>query len=196
MIDSRLNTTVQATLNLGDVAKLPIVLPPRSERERITQILGTLDDKIELNRRMNETLEAMARALFKSWFVDFDPVRAKAEGRDLGLPKHLADLFDAKNGRAGGGMFPGGVPAIFVSFFGWSSLSRNSRSTAGGIHGENEPHTRPGNVPPSRQMEIVQSSSIPGIIALFERPKVALRRSAERQGGYRASHPVHLSWTW
>ncbi|MBK7977449.1 MAG: restriction endonuclease subunit S [Deltaproteobacteria bacterium] len=93
VIDSRLNTTVQATLNLGDVAKLPIVLPPRSERERITQILGTLDDKIELNRRMNETLEAMARALFKSWFVDFDPVRAKAEGRDLGLPKHLADLF-------------------------------------------------------------------------------------------------------
>ena len=56
-------------------------------------MLGTLDDKIELNRRMNETLEAMARALFKSWFVDFDPVRAKAEGRDPGLPKHIADLF-------------------------------------------------------------------------------------------------------
>jgi len=55
--------------------------------------LGPLDDKIELNRRMNETLEEMARALFKSWFVDFDPVRAKAEGRDPGLPKHLADLF-------------------------------------------------------------------------------------------------------
>lgn len=52
-----------------------------------------MDDKIELNRRMNETLEAMARALFKSWFVDFDPVRAKAEGRDPGLPKHIADLF-------------------------------------------------------------------------------------------------------
>ena len=52
-----------------------------------------VDDKIELNRRMNETLEAMARALFKSWFVDFDPVRAKAEGRDPGLPKPLADLF-------------------------------------------------------------------------------------------------------
>src|SRR6185312_5481607 len=59
----------------------------------IAHILGTLDDKIELNRRMNETLEAMARALFKSWFVDFDPVRAKAEGRDTGLPKHIADLF-------------------------------------------------------------------------------------------------------
>lgn len=93
MIASRLNTTVQATLNLGDVAQLPIVLPPRPQREKIAHILGTLDDKIELNHRMNEALEAMARALFKSWFVDFDPVRAKAEGRDTGLPRDLADLF-------------------------------------------------------------------------------------------------------
>jgi type I restriction enzyme S subunit len=68
-------------------------LPPVAEQRAIAHILGTLDDKIELNRRMNETLEAMARALFKSWFVDFDPVRAKAEGRDPGLPPHLADLF-------------------------------------------------------------------------------------------------------
>ena len=68
-------------------------LPPLDEQRAIAHILGTLDDKIELNRRMNETLEAMARALFKSWFVDFDPVRAKAEGRDPGLPKPLADLF-------------------------------------------------------------------------------------------------------
>ena len=68
-------------------------LPPLAEQRAIAHILGTLDDKIELNRRMNETLEAMARALFKSWFVDFDPVRAKAEGRDPGLPKPLADLF-------------------------------------------------------------------------------------------------------
>jgi type I restriction enzyme S subunit len=63
------------------------------EQQAIACILGTLDNKIELNRRMNETLEEMARALFKSWFVDFDPVRAKAEGRDPGLPKRLANLF-------------------------------------------------------------------------------------------------------
>jgi type I restriction enzyme S subunit len=56
-------------------------------------MLGTLDDKIEMNRRMNETLETMARALFKSWFVDFDPVCAKAEGRDPRLPASLASLF-------------------------------------------------------------------------------------------------------
>ena len=67
--------------------RAPVLLvPPLPEQRAIAHILGTLDDKIELNRRMNATLEAMARALFKSWFVDFDPVRAKAEGRDTGLP--------------------------------------------------------------------------------------------------------------
>ena len=78
---------------LRNASKLAVALPPLPEQRAIAHILGTLDDKIELNRRMNETLEAMARALFKSWFVDFDPVRAKAEGRDPGLPKHIADLF-------------------------------------------------------------------------------------------------------
>ncbi len=79
---------------LIDMPGFPIELPDDiAEQRAIAHILGTLDDKIELNRRMNETLEAMARALFKSWFVDFDPVRAKAEGRDPGLPQPLADLF-------------------------------------------------------------------------------------------------------
>jgi type I restriction enzyme S subunit len=72
---------------------IEILVPPLPEQRAIAHILGTLDDKIELNRRMNETLEAMARSIFKSWFVDFDPVRAKVEGRDPGLPKHIADLF-------------------------------------------------------------------------------------------------------
>ena len=63
------------------------------EQRAMAHVLGTLDDKIELNRRTNETLEAMARALFKSWFVDFDPVRAKMEGRDPGLPQRITDLF-------------------------------------------------------------------------------------------------------
>jgi type I restriction enzyme S subunit len=80
-------------LNSDELKALDVVLPPEPEQRAIAHILGTLDDKIELNRRMNETLEAMARALFKSWFVDFDPVRAKAEGRDPGLPQPLADLF-------------------------------------------------------------------------------------------------------
>jgi type I restriction enzyme S subunit len=80
-------------LNEGIIRSFPLQIPPLPEQRAIAHILGTLDDKIELNRRMNETLEAMARALFKSWFVDFDPVHAKAEGRDPGLPKPLADLF-------------------------------------------------------------------------------------------------------
>jgi len=81
------------SLRCADVPNFELHVPPLEEQKAIAHILGTLDDKIELNRRMNETLEAMARALFKSWFVDFDPVRAKAEGRDPGLPKHLADRF-------------------------------------------------------------------------------------------------------
>ncbi len=93
IIDSRLNTTVQATLNLGDVAQLPIVLPPPGERQAIVDILGTLDDKIELNRRMSETLEAMARAIFKAWFVDFEPVRERADGQEPRLPTEIPDLF-------------------------------------------------------------------------------------------------------
>ena len=73
--------------------KINISIPPQSTQHAIAHILGTLDDKIELNRRMNETLEGMARALFKSWFVDFDPVRAKMEGRDTGLPPDVDALF-------------------------------------------------------------------------------------------------------
>ncbi|HWM25730.1 MAG TPA: restriction endonuclease subunit S [Chthoniobacterales bacterium] len=87
-------TTVQATFNLRDLAKLPIPIPPTDTREAIAAVLGALDDKIELNRRMNATLEAVARALFQSWFVDFDPVRAKLDGRTpVGLDAPTAALF-------------------------------------------------------------------------------------------------------
>ena len=81
------------------VSRYDIFLPPLQEQRAIAHILGTLDDKIELNRCMNGTLEEMARALFKSWFVDFDPVRAKMEGRWRrgeslpGMPAELYDLF-------------------------------------------------------------------------------------------------------
>ena len=87
------------TLNRNHIHPLPASLPPLPEQRAIAHVLGTLDDKIELNQRMNETLEEMARALFKSWFVDFDPVRAKMEGRWRrgeslpGLPAEHYDLF-------------------------------------------------------------------------------------------------------
>ena len=81
------------SLKCADIPGFQLPIPTPFEQRTIAHILGTLDDKIELNRRMNETLEAMARALFKSWFVDFDPVRAKMEGRDTGLPQDIANLF-------------------------------------------------------------------------------------------------------
>jgi type I restriction enzyme S subunit len=86
--------SAQPNASASTMAKAPLHAPKSKDEQRaIAHTLGTLDDKIELNRRMSETLEAMARALFKSWFVDFDPVRAKAEGRDTDLPPDIADLF-------------------------------------------------------------------------------------------------------
>jgi type I restriction enzyme S subunit len=83
-------------LNTSIMAAVPFALPPLPEQKAIARILGTLDDKIELNRRMNATLEAMARALFQSWFVDFDPVHAKAAGRPpSGMDAPTAALFPA-----------------------------------------------------------------------------------------------------
>lgn len=96
ILKSRIVGSVSERINTRDVEALLVLLPPKNEEAAIAHILGTLDDKIELNRRMSATLEAMARALFKSWFVDFEPVRAKAEGRDSGLPPHLAALFPAR----------------------------------------------------------------------------------------------------
>ena len=93
-VDKYLNVgAVFDSLKCVDIPEFVLSIPPLPDQRAIAHILGTLDDKIELNRRMNATLEAMARALFRSWFVDFDPVRAKIEGRDTGLPKDIADLF-------------------------------------------------------------------------------------------------------
>lgn len=87
---------------------IEIPLPPLPEQRAIAQVLGMLDNKIELNRQMNETEEAIVRAIFKSWFLDFDPVRAKAKGRDPGLPKHVADLFPDRFENSELGEIPGG----------------------------------------------------------------------------------------
>lgn len=92
--------SAQPQITIGHLSRKRVFWPEiYHERAAIAHILGTLDDKIELNRKQNETLEAMARALFKAWFVDFEPVRAKMEGRWRrgqslpGLPAHLYELF-------------------------------------------------------------------------------------------------------
>lgn len=85
--------SAQPSLNRNYIHPLPLAFPDRNEQDLIVELLGALDDKIELNRRMNETLEAMARAIFKDWFVDFGPTRAKAEGRAPYLAPEVWDLF-------------------------------------------------------------------------------------------------------
>jgi type I restriction enzyme S subunit len=98
IVGSATGTTVKHTAP-GRIESFATRIPPIEEQRAIAHILGTLDNKIELNRRANETLEAMARTLFKAWFVDFEPVRAKMEGRWKrgeslpGFPAHLYDLF-------------------------------------------------------------------------------------------------------
>ena len=89
--------SAQPNASASTMTAAPLCVPrDKSVQRAIAHILGTLEDKIELNRRMNETLEAMARALFRSWFVEFEPVRAKAEGRGPGLPCALGDIFPSR----------------------------------------------------------------------------------------------------
>ena len=119
-----------------------IVVPhPRdlNEQRAIAHILGTLNDKIELNRRMNETLEAMARALFKSWFVDFEPVRAKMAGRDIGLPQDLADLFPDRMVESELGEIPEGWEV--------KSLAETVEIIGGGTPKTSVPHYWDGDIP-------------------------------------------------
>jgi len=86
--------TVAERLNLPTIRGVPVPVPPIVQQAAIAKVLGSLDDKVELNRRMNETLETMTSVSFKSWFVHFDPVRAKAEGREpFGLDAATAALF-------------------------------------------------------------------------------------------------------
>ena len=92
-ISGYLTGSTMPKLTQRNLARVAIPTPPLHEQAAISHFLGTLDDKIELNRRMNETLEAMAGALFKSWFVDFEPVRAKMAGREVGLPPSIVTLF-------------------------------------------------------------------------------------------------------
>lgn len=101
--------SVQDNINLATLNRLYFPLPPLSEQKAIAHILSSLDDKIELNRQMNETLEAMARAIFKSWFVDFDPVSAKRSGRQpAGMDTATADLFPDEFEESSLGLIPKG----------------------------------------------------------------------------------------
>ncbi len=110
------------SLNTSLLSDIPIAYPPDfNEQRAIAHILGTLDDKIELNRKMSQTLEEMARGLFKAWFVDFEPVRAKMQGcwqrgQSLpGLPAHLYDLFPDRLVESELGEIPEGWEVKYIS---------------------------------------------------------------------------------
>jgi len=112
---SRAEGSAYPAVNPSVFEEAEIRVPPLSEQRAIARILGTLDDKIEANRKMNTTLESIAQALFQSWFVDFDPVRAKSEGRNLGLPRQIADLFPSEFEDSSLGPIPKGWEASNLS---------------------------------------------------------------------------------
>jgi type I restriction enzyme S subunit len=124
LIDSVLNTTVQKTLNLKDIRKLPIPIPTREGIRNISEMAEAFSDRIALLRETNTTLEAIAQALFKSWFVDFDPVHAKMQGRvPEGMDEATAALFPDSFDESD----LGGVPK------GWSMIPfRDSINVIGG----------------------------------------------------------------
>jgi type I restriction enzyme S subunit len=101
--------SVQDNINLGTLSRLYFPIPPLPEQKAIASILSSLDDKIELNQKMNQTLEEIARAIFKSWFVDFDPVRAKMEGKQpVGMDTATANLFPDSFEESALGLIPRG----------------------------------------------------------------------------------------
>jgi len=108
--------SAQPSLNRKFIYPIPIRVSQPAEQRAIANILGVLDDKIELNRRMNETLEGLARAIFQSWFVDFDPVRANIE-RGTGVPP----VTGLRHGRDARATFP---PALFPDSFEDSELGK------------------------------------------------------------------------
>jgi type I restriction enzyme, S subunit len=119
--------SVQKDLNHAAFYSIPLSIPSKATQLKIETILNSIEDKIELNRKMNQTLETMAQALFKSWFVDFDPVHAKAQcssdeeleaaARELGISKEVLGLFPSKFEESELGMIPKGWNSDFLDSF-------------------------------------------------------------------------------
>jgi len=127
-------------LNTTIMSAVPFALPPLAEQRAIAAVLGALDDKIELNRRMNATLEAMARALFQSWFVDFDPVRAKLDCRTpVGMDPAIAALFPDSFQESSLGPIPHGWEVC--------PLSEKIQLLSGGTPKTSEPTYWDGEIP-------------------------------------------------
>jgi type I restriction enzyme S subunit len=144
------STSAYPSIRPCDIESLDVDLPPLSEQRAIAHILGTLDDKIELNRRMNETLEGMAQAIFKSWFVDFDPVRAKCVGahdRGVGAGLALPNYEGAASGAPTETILPKPIADLFPSEFQDSELGQIPKGWKIGAFGDVAHHPRRGVQP-------------------------------------------------
>ena len=110
----------QPSIKVGDILDLFFTIPPLQEQKAIAHVLGTLDDKIELNRKMNETLEAMAQAMFKSWFVDFDPVLDNALAQGNAIPDALQAKAERRKAVLASGKYkalPVDIQGLFPASF-------------------------------------------------------------------------------
>tara|TARA_A100001388_G_scaffold253579_1_gene216775 strand:+ start:687 stop:1940 length:1254 start_codon:yes stop_codon:yes gene_type:complete len=127
--------TTQQYIPLGSLRKLSIRCPNSDlEKEKIIRFLSYIDEKIEINKKSNETLEGIAKAIFKSWFIDFDPVKAKSEGRSTGLPNEISDLFpdsfeDSELGQIPSGWIIQSLGSISKIFTGKRPKSRSKKET-------------------------------------------------------------------
>lgn len=140
-ISAHLVGAVQQHFNVGSAKEMPVRHPPLDIQNSIVDVLGTLDDKIELNRRMNGLLEGMARAIFKAWFIDFEPVQAKAAGaaRFPGMPQPVFDQLPAAFVNSELGAIPEGWEIV--------SLSRLVKLLGGGTPKRKKPEYWEGNIP-------------------------------------------------
>lgn len=169
-------------LTLDMVRDAKVNLPPLPTQKKIAHILSTLDDKIELNRKMNQTLEEMAQTIFKSWFVDFDPVHAKANctdeaeleniAKELGISKEILDLFPSEFQTSELGMIPKGWK--------WKSFGELLTNTIGGDWGQDEAdekHTEKVRIIRGTDIPDIKNSTIKNVpIRFVESKKLATRK--------------------
>ncbi|KFZ36349.1 hypothetical protein HR45_16970 [Shewanella mangrovi] len=139
-LDTWVNTTAQPTFNLSDVANLPIAWAGKEIRNAIVNHIGSISKKITINTQLNQTLEAMAQAIFKSWFVDFDPVKAKMNGEQpQGMDEATASLFPDKLVESELGLIPEGWNIASIKDFGDVICGKTPSKTNANFYGGNVP---------------------------------------------------------
>ena len=171
-LDSIRRQVAVAGITGTDLSQLSVRVPPLPEQRAIAHVLGTLDDKIELNRRMNETLEAMARALFKDWFVDFGPVRAKMAGREPYLPPDVWSLFPDRLAPSELGDIPAGWEIKTLGGFGKIITGKTPSTREPRFYGTDVPFLR---IPDMHgRMYAVTTSSMLSNTGALSQPQQAL----------------------